>query len=332
MTKILSHLQKLLALILLLCAGLGAGLLTPSQAQAGETITYIHADIAGSPIAATNAAGNLLWKESYRPYGARSQNTDQGKQAQWFTGKSLEASTSLSYFGARYYDPVVGRFMGVDPVGFMENNLHSFNRYAYGNNNPSRYLDPDGNLPILIPLAAYVFGNAAIGAGFDYAIQKAMGHTVNWGQVAFGGFAGGMLGGAGGVGASAVMNSAKASTSVVKSAPLLLQAPRQLEAAWGASVYKKGGLMTGIEHIWYRHSSSSGFSNVSHFAEGTKISDISRYVDTALRSGTVTKTGTNAYTVEYNLGEVIGTDIAGNAATNIRVFVNEKVIQSAFPF
>jgi RHS repeat-associated protein len=219
MRKILRYFQKLFLLILLLCAGLGAGLLAPSQARAGETITYIHADIAGSPIAATNAAGNLLWKESYRPYGARSQNTDQGKHAQWFTGKSLEASTGLSYFGARYYDPVVGRFMGIDPVGFMENNLHSFNRYAYGNNNPSRYLDPDGNLPILIPLAAaYVFGNAAIGAGFDYAFQKALGHTVNWGQVAFGGFAGGMLGGAGGVGASAVMNSTKATTSVVKSA------------------------------------------------------------------------------------------------------------------
>jgi RHS repeat-associated protein len=217
MTKLLTYLQKLLPLVLLLCAGLGAGLLAPGQAQVGETITYIHADIAGSPIAATNAAGSLLWKESYRPYGARSQNTDQGKQAQWFTGKSLEASTGLSYFGARYYDPVVGRFMGVDPVGFMENNLHSFNRYAYGNNNPSRYLDPDGNLPVLIPLAAYVFGNAAIGAGFDYAFQKAMGHTVNWGQVAFGGFVGGMLGGAGGVGASAVMNSAKATSQVVNS-------------------------------------------------------------------------------------------------------------------
>jgi RHS repeat-associated protein len=217
MKKIRSYLQKLFPLILLLCAGLGAGLLAPGQAQAGETITYIHADIAGSPIAATNAAGNLLWKESYRPYGARSQNTDQGKHAQWFTGKPLEASTGLSYFGARYYDPVVGRFMGVDPVGFMENNLHSFNRYAYGNNNPSRYLDPDGNLPVLIPIAAaYVFGNVAIGAGFDYAFQKALGQTVNWGQVAFGGFAGGMLGGAGGVGASAVMNSAKATSYAAK--------------------------------------------------------------------------------------------------------------------
>lgn len=325
MTKTFTCFKKLFALVLLMT------MVLLGQAQAGETITYIHADIAGSPIAATNAAGTVLWKESYRPFGARSQNTDQAKHAQWFTGKSLETSTGLSYFGARYYDPVIGRFMGVDPVGFMENNLHSFNRYAYGNNNPSRYLDPDGNLPILIPIALYVFGNAAIGSGFDYAIQKAMGNTVNWGQVAFSGFVGGVLGGTSGVGASAAINTAKASANVVKTTSLL-QAPRQLEASWGARVYKKGVLMTGIEHVWYRHNPSSGFSNVSRFAEGTSLGDISRYVDTALRSGTVTKTGANAYTVEFNFGETIGTDVLGDAATNIRVYVNDKVIQSAFPF
>jgi Bacterial toxin 33 len=34
--------------------------------------------------------------------------------------------------------------MGIDPVGVDENNVHSHNRYAYGNNNPYRYVDPDG--------------------------------------------------------------------------------------------------------------------------------------------------------------------------------------------
>jgi hypothetical protein len=34
--------------------------------------------------------------------------------------------------------------MNVDPAGFDENNLHSSNRYAYGNNNPYKYRDPDG--------------------------------------------------------------------------------------------------------------------------------------------------------------------------------------------
>ena len=61
-----------------------------------------------------------------------------------FHGKVLDQDTGLSYFGARYYDPTLGRFMGVDPVGFAESNPQSFNRYAYGNNNPYRYADPNG--------------------------------------------------------------------------------------------------------------------------------------------------------------------------------------------
>ncbi|WP_249118577.1 RHS repeat-associated core domain-containing protein [Pseudoalteromonas sp. NEC-BIFX-2020_015] len=43
---------------------------------------------------------------------------------------------------ARYYDPVIGHFYSNDPVGFT--NIHTFNRYAYANNNPYKYIDPDG--------------------------------------------------------------------------------------------------------------------------------------------------------------------------------------------
>lgn len=37
--------------------------------------------------------------------------------------------------------------MGIDPVGFQEDNIHSFNRYAYANDNPYRFVDPDGEQP-----------------------------------------------------------------------------------------------------------------------------------------------------------------------------------------
>ena len=43
---------------------------------------------------------------------------------------------------ARYYDPVIGRFYSNDPLGFRD--IHSFNRYAYANNNPYKYTDPTG--------------------------------------------------------------------------------------------------------------------------------------------------------------------------------------------
>lgn len=146
----------------------------PPDPEERETITYIHTDLSGSPLAATNANGNVVWKENYRAYGERrlGQPGSEG-QRQWFHGKEADASTGLQYFGARYYDPAVGRFMGVDPVTFQEGNLHSFNRYAYGNNNPVAYLDPDGNLPILllIPLAVKAVDFALTGVELYGAYQ-----------------------------------------------------------------------------------------------------------------------------------------------------------------
>jgi uncharacterized protein RhaS with RHS repeats len=44
----------------------------------------------------------------------------------------------------RYYDPIAGRFLSVDPVTTDASNGSFFNRYVYGNNNPYKYKDPDG--------------------------------------------------------------------------------------------------------------------------------------------------------------------------------------------
>jgi RHS repeat-associated protein len=55
---------------------------------------------------------------------------------------------SLTYMQQRYYDPVIGRFYSNDPVGFTADNPMMFNRYAYGNNNPYKFVDPDGNNPV----------------------------------------------------------------------------------------------------------------------------------------------------------------------------------------
>jgi hypothetical protein len=120
---------------------------------------------------------------------------------------------------------------------------------------------------------------------------------------------------------------------VVGAAPrAALPAARQVKAAWGASKYRHGGVMNGLEHIMYRHSASSGFKNVSRFAPGTKGSDIKGYVDQALRYGKVTPNGANAFTIEHNLGRTIGTNVAGDASSAVRVHVRDGVIQTAFPY
>jgi RHS repeat-associated protein len=116
-----------------------------------DTVTYFHNDISGSPLAASDAAGNLLWKENYKPYGEKlNQSAPSSSNKIGYHGKAFDDATGLSYMGARYYDPVLGRFMGIDPVDFQASNLHSFNRYTYANNNPYKYVDPDGRMAFLV--------------------------------------------------------------------------------------------------------------------------------------------------------------------------------------
>lgn len=111
-----------------------------------------------------------------------------------------------------------------------------------------------------------------------------------------------------------------------------LPAPRQIEARWSVSTYRHGGLMTGMEHIMYRHSVTSGFANVSRFAQGTGARDVMRYVDEALRYGALTQTGQGAFRVDHSLRRAIGTNSGGDTARSIRVFVRDGVSQTAFPF
>lgn len=98
------------------------------SAQAEVTTTYYHTDAAGSVVAASNESGALLWRKSYSPYGEKVADGEGNDNAVSFTGKKHDDTTGLTYFGARYYDPEVGRFMGMDPIGFKESNLMSFNR------------------------------------------------------------------------------------------------------------------------------------------------------------------------------------------------------------
>ena len=140
-------------------------LLSWNTAEADRLVTYYHNDILGSPVAATDEAGELLWRETYRPYGEKIEDRD-GNNRIGYTGHVFDQETGLTYMRARYYDPVIGRFMSTDPVGYTEANpVMSFNRYAYVNNNPYKYNDPDGEF---LNFAIKFVADVALGTTLNY--------------------------------------------------------------------------------------------------------------------------------------------------------------------
>jgi RHS repeat-associated protein len=95
----------------------------------------------GSKLIAEEGAGVVISDSimNYKPFG---DSIEEPKDDVGYTGHKFDTDLGLSYMQARYYDPVIGRFYSNDPIGFRD--IHSFNRYAYANNNPYKYTDPDG--------------------------------------------------------------------------------------------------------------------------------------------------------------------------------------------
>ncbi|UCH40811.1 MAG: hypothetical protein JSU67_03705, partial [Gammaproteobacteria bacterium] len=111
--------------------------------------TFYHHDALGSIIATSNENGFLQLTEEYQPYGEKIYQTEDlsSGNEDWYTGKNYNKELDLTYFGARWYDAKQGRFLSMDPVGVQFPNIHTFNRYHYANDNPYKYVDPDGMAP-----------------------------------------------------------------------------------------------------------------------------------------------------------------------------------------
>lgn len=110
--------------------------------------SYYYNNLLGSPLGVSDTAsqGALAWQQQYTPYGT--EVTNLGDKVPdphvGFTGKQFDQQTGLSYYNARYYDPLIGRFISLDPQAVNPADWMTFNRYAYVNNNPFRYIDPTG--------------------------------------------------------------------------------------------------------------------------------------------------------------------------------------------
>jgi RHS repeat-associated protein len=117
-------------------------------AQSTGTVTYVYTDPQGTPLAETDASGNITATFEYTPYGTYApQGTSTPgptPNGPGYTSHVNDPETNLVYMQARYYDPATGHFLSKDPIKPTTGNDFNFNRYAYAQNNPILNTDPTG--------------------------------------------------------------------------------------------------------------------------------------------------------------------------------------------
>jgi RHS repeat-associated protein len=118
-----------------------AGLLAKKTETAGESHTfYYHTDHLGSTRLVTDESNTIVTSVTYHPFG---EPILTGEESHLYTGKEIDA-TGLYYYGARYYDPDLGRFMTRDLLAGKKAVPQSLNLYSYCLNNPVKMIDPAG--------------------------------------------------------------------------------------------------------------------------------------------------------------------------------------------
>ena len=129
---------------------------------------YYHSDHLGSASLITDYNGDEYQRIEYTPYGEtwveKTQNTGLEYLPYHFTGKEIDEETGLYYYGARYLDPRYSRWISTDPAlgeyipGAGKDisklpsggiyNPFSQSLFNYSNNNPIKYVDPNGKNPV----------------------------------------------------------------------------------------------------------------------------------------------------------------------------------------
>jgi RHS repeat-associated protein len=100
-------------------------------------------------VVTSGVPGQVITAEDFDPWGmvldGRSYVYGNPDQRYKFTGKERDAESGYDYFGARYYDSRIGRWMSVDPLA---EKYAGWSPYSYSLNDPVSFYDADGRVVV----------------------------------------------------------------------------------------------------------------------------------------------------------------------------------------
>jgi RHS repeat-associated protein len=168
----------------------------------GRTQFY-HTNHLGSASVITDQNGDKKERMEYFPFGTYRESIDYDPNFPdvfyTFTGQEDDDELGLYNYGARLYDPLLGRFISADTIVPYPDAPKSLNRYTYCNNNPLIYVDPSGHgwfvFAVIAVIASAFFGAAKADTSGGSILKGALiGAAVGVGSVAAGYVGGVVLG------------------------------------------------------------------------------------------------------------------------------------------
>ena len=135
-----------------------------AQPSSPNAHAFYHADGSGNITALINGAQFVVAQYEYDPFGGILSQIGPLADANLyrFSSKEFHAISGLVYFGRRFYDPNLQRWLNRDPIG----ELGGLNLYSYVANNPMTFVDPFGT-DVQTVIASYFqayYGQPSIGA------------------------------------------------------------------------------------------------------------------------------------------------------------------------
>jgi RHS repeat-associated protein len=124
----------------------------------GSNSNYYDADALGSTVGLTANDGSYVNRYSYLPFGEDLTKVEGVANPFEYVGQwgVMDEGNGLDFMRARFYDPGLGRFTAVDPIGV---NGGDTNLYRYGFNQPVKIVDPSGLTPESLPDTLLNFQN-----------------------------------------------------------------------------------------------------------------------------------------------------------------------------